>query len=402
MFDWTSCAVDLVKLLLRLLATGMFASSAGLFAWVVTRDTEPVMGSASASASVPARAEVAVETHESPVLAAAVLAPHAPTGEVAPAPSAPLVAPAPVVVPASARVVAESAGDTDTIDPTPLPASIDDTWTPPHWLGLTDEVLSLPMMEATGPRTHGPDVHARSVFIYDADADQVLFERRADEVHPVASITKLVSALTLTSLGGDLDREVCIGAEQYPTRNGARSHLSTHDCLTGWDIVGAALVASDNRAAMAMAAVADTDVDRFVEQMNVVSAELGMHSSSWSDPSGLEDENLSTARDIAKATLAVSTQPVLSIVATAPFWDIHRSTGEVRRLNSTDHLVGREDLEILTAKTGFTDTARYCFTTVVRTKTGRRVVVTLLGEEGKETRWGDMARILEWVDRDAG
>lgn len=340
--------VLVVKLVLRLVSTALFVSTSGAFAWVVTHAPEPAF-------------------------------PEFPKAEAA------------VALPAPVRISAE-----------PLPVEIDTGWVPPSWLGHGPEVLSLPHMDQIGPRTGGPNVHARAAFIYDADADEVLFERRADEVRPVASITKLVSSLALASLEPDLDTEICIGREQYPTRNGARSHLSTGDCMSGWDVVGAALVASDNRAALAMAAVAGEDMDPFVRQMNVVSQELGMHASTWSDPSGLEDDNLSTARDIAKATLAVSTDPVLAPIASAPFWDIHRSNkDDVRRLNSTDHLVGREDIEILAAKTGFTETARYCFTTVVRTKSGRRVVVTLLGEEAKETRWGDMARVLQWLDQRA-
>jgi D-alanyl-D-alanine endopeptidase (penicillin-binding protein 7) len=133
--------------------------------------------------------------------------------------------------------------------------------------------------------------------------------------------------------------------------------------------------------------------------MNEVSADLGMTSSTWSDPSGLEDENLSTARDIARATIAVSLHPVLSSVATAPFWDLHHTNStSIRRLWSTDHVLGRDDVDVLAAKTGYTDTARYCFSTVLQDTSGRRFVVTLLGGEGKMTRWADIDRIVRWLD----
>lgn len=341
----------------RLVATGCFVSSVLAFGWVVLDDAGPMIGRAVAALPT-------VEAAPEPLLAAMV------------APTDSGIDSSPVEMPEHA-------------------------WSPPPWLG-GEEVLSIPAMDRNGPRRGGPQLRSASVFIYDADADEVLYERRADEVRPVASITKLVSALTVASLEADLDREICIGAEQYPTRNGALSKLNTGDCLSGWDVVGAALVASDNRAAMAMAAVAGEDVDRFVEQMNVVSAELDMHSSSWSDPSGLEDENLSTARDIAKATLAVSAHPVLAPIASAPWWDVHKTGEAFRRVNSTDHLVGRKDLEILAAKTGFTQTAQYCFSTVLRTDDGHRVVVTLLGANGTGTRWADMARVLDWLERRTG
>jgi D-alanyl-D-alanine endopeptidase (penicillin-binding protein 7) len=270
-------------------------------------------------------------------------------------------------------------------------------WTRPDWYPDVLDLQALPALDEPGPRT-GPIVRARSALVFDLDEGRVLFEKSADNVRPVASITKLVSALALASLTPDLDAPFCIGAEQYPTRSGATSRLSTGDCLAGWDVLGAALVASDNRAAYGLAAAAGADIETFVARMNEVSHDLGMLHSSWTDPSGLEDENLSTARDIARATLAVAAHPVLAQVASAPFWDIHRSNRQnPRRLFSTDRLIGREDLLVETAKTGYTDTARYCFTTALETSSGRRLVITLLGADGKLTRWADIGRILNWL-----
>jgi D-alanyl-D-alanine endopeptidase (penicillin-binding protein 7) len=141
------------------------------------------------------------------------------------------------------------------------------------------------------------------------------------------------------------------------------------------------------------------DMDDFVAGMQAASDDLGMTRSSWSDPSGLEDENLSTARDVARATFAVAVHPILSTVASAPYWDLVRDNGVgARRLYSTDRLLGRADLLIESAKTGYTDTARYCFTTAVTTPSGRRLVISLLGAEGRLTRWADVGRILDWVD----
>ena len=262
-------------------------------------------------------------------------------------------------------------------------------WFHPDWFPEAPDLDAVASMDAHGPE-RGPSLRSRSAFVYDLDAGEVLFEKNADVVRPVASITKLVASLALVSVDPDLDATFCIGAEQYPTRSGARSRLSTGDCLAGWDVLGAALVASDNRAAYGLAAAGGLGVDAFIQRMNEVSADLGMDHSTWTDPSGLEDDNLSSARDIARATVAVALHPVLSTVASAPFWDLHRDNrSQARRLFSTDRMAGREDLEILAAKTGYTDTARYCFSTLLRAPSGRRVVVTLLGADGKLTRWAE-------------
>ena len=272
-------------------------------------------------------------------------------------------------------------------------------WAPPAWFGADEALQTLSQMDQSWEGGKGPAVHSRSVFVFDIDAGKVLFEKNADNVRPVASLTKLVSALSLASAEPDLDQAFCVSAEQYPTRSGATSRLSTGDCVTGWDTLGAALVASDNRGAYGLARASGMDLDTFIDRMNNVSADLGMYHSSWSEPSGLEDENLSTARDMAKATFAVSIHPVLSQVASAPFWDLHRSNREAtRRLYSTDRLAGREDILIESAKTGYTDTARYCFTTTLITESGRHLVITLLGADGKMTRWADISRVLSWVD----
>lgn len=269
-------------------------------------------------------------------------------------------------------------------------------WVAPEWLRATPDVAAVAEMDRHGPR-RGPPVRSRSAFVFDVDAGEVVFEKNADDVRPVASLTKLVSALALASAEPDLDASFCVGAAQYPTRSGARSRLSTGDCVSGWDVLGAALVASDNRAAYGLVAASGLDYDDFVSRMDEVSASLGMRHSSWSDPSGLEDENLSTARDMARATVAVAAHPVLSIAASAPFWDLHRENHrEPRRLFTTDRLSGRDDLLVYAAKTGYTDTARYCFTSMVETRAGNRLVVTLLGAEGRNTRWADVSRILSW------
>ncbi|MFH1464546.1 MAG: serine hydrolase [Pseudomonadota bacterium] len=277
------------------------------------------------------------------------------------------------------------------------PRLVPPRWAPPDWLPASDDLWALEQMDEA-VQARGPRLRSPAAFVFDVDAGAVLMEHNADVVQPVASITKLVAALAMVSGEHDLDRTICIGPEHYPTRNGAFSKLSTGDCIEGWDALGAALVASDNRGAFALASAAGLGVDDFVGRMNEVSAELGMDLSSWTDPSGLEDENLSTARDIARATLAVATEPVLAEVASAPFWDVHYARKPMRRRFSTNRLAQRGDVETLAAKTGYTGTAGYCYTTAVRLGSGRRVVVTLLGARRSRDRWADVATVLRWIE----
>lgn len=270
-------------------------------------------------------------------------------------------------------------------------------WLPPAWVSGPD-ALSIDALDGHGA-TRGPLIHSHAALVFDLDQGQVLFERRADNRRPVASLTKVVASLAYASLLPDLDQGACIDFEQRPSRSGARSRLNTGDCATGWDFLGAALVASDNRAAYALAAAADVSVDELVEQMNRVSEDLGMSSSRWADPSGLEDENLSTARDISRAMVALASVPELALAASAPSWELQRLHQAPRRLFTTNKLSGSDRVLIEAAKTGYTDTAGYCLSTLVQTSSGQRLVITLLGAPNDRTRWADAARVVEWAER---
>ncbi len=274
-----------------------------------------------------------------------------------------------------------------------LPAT--PSWSPPDWHPNRALLESLPSLNAAPADAPQLGLSSRSVFVWDVDAGHALYARSADERRSVASLTKAVSALAMVSEDPDLEQEQCIDRRFWPNRNGARSKLSTGECYHGWDLVGAALVASDNRGAFGMQVLSGLPYDLFIDRMNDVALSLDMQLSSFVDPSGLEDDNVSTARDMTRAIIAVSGHPTLSLVATAPEWALLRSDREAMRwLGSTDKLAPRDDVEVLAAKTGYTDTAGYCFSAVVRTASGRKLAFTTLGAGTTGGRWGDAARIL--------
>ena len=274
-------------------------------------------------------------------------------------------------------------------------------WSPPSWFPeeSRDDLWALDGMSGHAAPGDGPTVRAAAAFVYDVDAGVVLYEKHADDRRPAASLTKVLSGLTALSENPDLSREICIDPSQWPGWPGAHSYLNTGTCTTGWDLLGAALVASDNRAAFAFAPISGLPFQPFVSHMNEIAADLGMDQSSFVDPAGVDDNNLSTARDLSRAILAASLHPVLGPVASAPTWDISETRREhSRRLFSTNRLADQENLEFLAAKTGYTDTARYCFAAVVRTESGRRVALAVLGAPNVRTRWADVRRIVDWVE----
>ena len=140
-------------------------------------------------------------------------------------------------------------------------------WAPPAWFpeATADDLWVLPALDGDAVHRKGPKVSAPSVIVADLDRGEVLFERRADELRPVASLTKMVSALALASTEPALDQELCVTRAEWPTRSGARSRFETGKCHEGWEWVGAAMVASDNRGAMGMASLSGLSrTDEFV------------------------------------------------------------------------------------------------------------------------------------------
>lgn len=278
---------------------------------------------------------------------------------------------------------------------TPVP------WTPPAWFPTSSSsaLWVLPDLDGGDVEESGPRLRARAAIVADLDTGEVLWSHRADERLPVASLTKTVSALALASVQTDLERtldgELCVTPEQWPTRSGARSRFVTGACHAGWDFLGAALVKSDNRGAMGLATLSGLEYAGFVDRMVDVSRQLGMAHATWADPAGLEDDNLASARDMLKAIVAVSAHPTLSTVASAPQWTLERERGPIA-LGTTNKLIGV--WETLAAKTGYTDTARYCFSQVVRTPSGRTLGTVVLGAPTSSARFRDTRALVEWAE----
>ncbi|MBX2798467.1 MAG: hypothetical protein KTR31_12375 [Myxococcales bacterium] len=277
-------------------------------------------------------------------------------------------------------------------------------FSPPLWFPDTahDELWVLDTLDGRASHRWGPKVNAHAAIVADLDRAEILWARDPDTPRGVASVTKLVSSLALTARDDlDLSRRVCISFEQWPSRPGARSKFETDDCHEGWEYLGAALVASDNRGAFAFPAIAGTEYFSFVHDMNLVAQDLGMRVATFTDPAGIEDDNRASARDILKAVTAVALHPSLSPVASAPYWRIDPSRGP-RTLHTTNRIVRSHThrYDTLAAKTGYTDTARYCFATVVQSRqTGRTYGVVVLAAPSVRSRWRDVMNMLEWAEQ---
>ncbi len=277
-------------------------------------------------------------------------------------------------------------------------------WVPPSWYpqASVEEMWALSQLEKEAAFTKGPKLHSRAALVFDVDRGEVLYEKNADSRWPVASLTKVVSALALAAEEVSLDRlseSYCLDRSIKPGLPGATTRFKAGRCTSGWDLLGSALVSSDNGGAFALPKIADLPPGVFVDRMNTVASDLNMTDSEFADPAGVGDENLSTARDITRATIAAAFHPTISIPVSAPSWYTqHDENSYAYRRFSTNRMSHNPKIEVLAAKTGYTDTARSCFTTVFR-KNGRTLAITTLGAYSSGRRWKDVRKLTDWAMR---
>ena len=242
----------------------------------------------------------------------------------------------------------------------------------------------------------GPEVRSAMALVVDAENGDVLFERDATLVAPIASITKLMTALVVLDGQQPLDQVIVITTDDKWTGKGAFSHLPVGAKLTRADLLRLALMASENRAARTLARTYPGGMPEFVRTMNLKAKVLGMTQTRFDDPSGLSSNNVSSARDLAKLINAASRDPMIREFSTLPSYDV-RVGKNMLSFRNTNLLIGKPDWNIVVQKTGFTNDAGECL--VMETTIGERsVVMVLLNSFGKLTRTADARRIRRWME----
>jgi D-alanyl-D-alanine endopeptidase (penicillin-binding protein 7) len=248
---------------------------------------------------------------------------------------------------------------------------------------------------ATNPAIK-PEVRSASALIVDATSGDVLFERQPKLVTPIASITKLMTALVVLDALQSLDEVITIKASDRWKGKGAFSHIPNGTKLTRGDLLHLALMASENLAARVLGSNYPGGMSAFVHTMNVKAKALGMTQSHFDDPSGLSSANVSTARDLVKLINAASRQSIIRDYSTAASYEVRLNKRPFVYRN-TNLLIGKQDWDIAVQKTGFTNDAGQCL--VMQTKIdGRLVNMVFLNSFGSLTRTADARRIRRWME----
>ncbi|MEJ1963275.1 MAG: D-alanyl-D-alanine endopeptidase [Gammaproteobacteria bacterium] len=245
-----------------------------------------------------------------------------------------------------------------------------------------------------GPK--GPDVRSNAVLVIDGSNSTVVFERKPDLVAPIASITKLMTALVVLDGKQPLDEVIEVTSEDKAHGKGAYSRLNVGTRLTRGDLLRLALMSSENRAAHALGRSYPGGESVFVRTMNAKARALGMTQSHFSDPSGLSTDNVASARDLAKLVIAAGRSETIREYSTSKEHEVRIGRSMVE-FHNTNSLVKNPSWTITVQKTGFINEAGQCL--VMQTLIEERpVIIVLLNSFGKYTRVADAKRIRQWME----
>jgi D-alanyl-D-alanine endopeptidase (penicillin-binding protein 7) len=234
--------------------------------------------------------------------------------------------------------------------------------------------------------------------VLDQETSEVLFSKNADAVLPIASLTKLMTALVVVEAGLPLDEVLEVTEADIDTEKGSRSHLSVGTRLTRGEMLHLALMSSENRAANALGRHYPGGLPAFVEVMNRKAQGLGMRDTRYIEPTGLSSRNQSSAPDLARLVNAASAYPLIRELSTSPE---HRVAVGRRTLQfrNTNGLVRSKAWDIGLQKTGYIVEAGRCLV-MQASMAGRKLIMVFLDSTGKYSRIGDAERVRHWIEHD--
>lgn len=239
-------------------------------------------------------------------------------------------------------------------------------------------------------------VRSGSALVIAQDGGEALYEKNASIVVPIASITKLMTAMVVLDAMPNLQASIAITDDDVDYLKGSRSRLPVGSVLTREMALLLALMSSENRAAHALARHYPGGLPAFLTAMNRKAAALGMARTHFDDPTGLTSSNVSTAHDLARMVAAAYRYPLIREFSTTP-----GATAEVKgrelQYRNTNQLVKNPTWEIGLSKTGYIREAGKCLVMQARVA-DRPVVIVLLDSDGKQTRIGDAIRIRRWIE----
>ena len=241
-----------------------------------------------------------------------------------------------------------------------------------------------------------PKLRSASALVLDADGNPI-YAKDAHTVRPIASITKVMTAIVILDSQLDLNEKITITRQDRDLIRLTGSRLDYGATLTREELVLLALMSSENRAAAALGRTYPGGTPAFVAAMNSTAQALGMHNTHFADPVGLKAENVSTAADLAIMLDAAERHPLITQASTTTRKDVHPySRRGPLTYGNTNRLLRNKNWDIELSKTGYINEAGRCLVMQATIK-GEDVSIVLLNSFGKLTPFGDSNRLRKWM-----
>ncbi len=242
-----------------------------------------------------------------------------------------------------------------------------------------------------------PSVSARAALVMDANTGEVLYSKNTNAALPIASITKLMTAVVTADAHLNMSEDIMLQSIDFAGAGGKNSSstLKVGDTMNRAEMLLVALMKSENPAAAALARTYPGGRSAFIAAMNAKARQLGMHSTHYTESTGLDPRNVSSARDLGILVSAASQYGLIRQFSTTAHYDFNLGY-RILKSNNTNAMVRNGGWNINISKTGYINEAGRCVV-MHTTVNNRPAVVVLLGASTSQSRTNDATNLLNWV-----
>ena len=240
------------------------------------------------------------------------------------------------------------------------------------------------------------DLRSSVALVIDQETNEVLFQKNQSAVVPIASLTKLMTGIVISEAKLPMDEVITITQDDVDTEKGSGSRLRVGTRLTRGEALHLALMSSENRAAHALGRTHPEGLSAFVAMMNAKAQLLGMHATTFVEPTGLSSRNQSSAHDLALLVNVASDDAALRDYSTSHGYQLAMGK-HILQYNNTNRLVKHPEWDIGLQKTGYISEAGQCLVMQARVA-GRKLIMVFLDSAGKLSRIADAERVRRWVE----
>lgn len=254
-----------------------------------------------------------------------------------------------------------------------------------------------PSLKQDSTFSYGVETTAHAAIVMDVASGEPLYEKDADTAYPIASLTKLMTAMTVLDLKADMNEGVTLGREDDP-HVGALP-LPLGETFTREELMNALLVGSANIAGNALAR--SLGGEDFIKAMNAKARSLGLSQAVFYEPTGLDSRNQASARDVAKIVRAALNYPEIRRITEQSSTEVAAASGKSYTVKTTNMLLSsylnKKPYEIMLGKTGSLNEAGFCLTIAVRDAQGHEVITVGLGSNNHFSRFQDVKALTAWT-----